>query len=80
MNNSIKLAVAAALTVAGSLSTVQTSEAMPLSPLLSPSAPLVQDIGWRCGPGWRANPWGRCVPNRRAGGYGRPGWHHGWRR
>lgn len=57
-------------------------------PLVKPSAaPLpIETVGWRCGPGWHINGWGRCVPNRRVyrayGYYGPPRfhrwghWHH----
>ncbi|CDX26211.1 conserved exported hypothetical protein [Mesorhizobium sp. ORS 3324] len=40
------------------------SQAMPMA---KPSAaPLpVETVGWRCGPGWHVNRWGRCVPNGR---------------
>ena len=40
------------------------SQAMPLA---KPSAaPLpIESVGWRCGPGWHMNRWGRCVPNGR---------------
>ena len=36
-------------------------------PMAKPSAaPLpIETVGWRCGPGWHANRWGRCVPNGR---------------
>jgi len=36
----------------------------------------VEQIGWRCGPGWHANRWGHCVPNRaRAKKVCPRGWH-----
>jgi hypothetical protein len=40
------------------------SQAMPMA---KPSAsPLpIETVGWRCGPGWHMNRWGRCVPNGR---------------
>lgn len=43
---------------------VAGSQAMPMA---KPSAsPLpIETIGWRCGPGWHMNRWGRCVPNGR---------------
>ncbi|RWC14877.1 MAG: hypothetical protein EOS52_10970 [Mesorhizobium sp.] len=65
------------------------SEAMPL---VKPSAsPLpVETVGWRCGPGWHVNRWGRCVPNSRViirpmhvrhwhpGFWYHGRWHHGF--
>ncbi|WP_246694314.1 hypothetical protein [Mesorhizobium sp. M2E.F.Ca.ET.209.01.1.1] len=59
------------------------SQAMPL---VKPSAAQlpVESVGWRCGPGWHMNRWGRCVPNGRAiirpmhVRHWHPGfWHHG---
>ena len=44
---------------------VASAQAMPVSSLGDSVAPTVQTVGWRCGPGWHMNPWGRCVPNRR---------------
>ena len=59
------------------------SEAMPL--VKPGAAPLpVESVGWRCGPGWHMNRWGRCVPNGRViirpmhVRHWHPGfWHHG---
>ncbi|MDX8444249.1 GCG_CRPN prefix-to-repeats domain-containing protein [Mesorhizobium captivum] len=49
-------------------------------PMAKPSAaPLpVETVGWRCGPGWHVNRWGRCVPNGRR--FIRPvrHWHPGF--
>ncbi|MGO8739372.1 GCG_CRPN prefix-to-repeats domain-containing protein [Rhodoblastus sp.] len=45
---------------------------LPIAPAVAAqtaTAP-VETVGWRCGPGWHVNPWGRCVPNRRV--YYRP--------
>ncbi|WP_319796783.1 GCG_CRPN prefix-to-repeats domain-containing protein [Nitrobacter sp.] len=70
-----------------------SAQAMPVAPLHDTTGPVTQ-VGWRCGPGWHVNGWGRCVPNRRfyGGGWGfygppridpwrHPHWHHGyWRR
>ncbi|TGP51163.1 hypothetical protein EN873_21075 [bacterium M00.F.Ca.ET.230.01.1.1] len=40
------------------------SQAMPL--VKPGAAPLpIETVGWRCGPGWHMNRWGRCVPNGR---------------
>jgi hypothetical protein len=57
---------------------IASAQAMPAAPLQGSTGSLTQ-VGWRCGPGWHINPWGRCVPNRRfygAWGYYGPGWHH----
>lgn len=59
------------------------SDAMPL--VKPGAAPLpVETVGWRCGPGWHMNRWGRCVPNGRViirpmhVRHWHPGfWHHG---
>lgn len=83
----------ASLAVVVGLGMASAAQAMPAAPLGNTTAP-VTEVGWRCGPGWHVNPWGRCVPNRRFyrswGYYGAPrfyghrhhhGWHHRhWRR
>ena len=59
------------------------SDAMPL--VKPGAAPLpLETVGWRCGPGWHMNRWGRCVPNGRViirpmhVRHWHPGfWHHG---
>ncbi|SFN76347.1 hypothetical protein SAMN03159463_00504 [Mesorhizobium sp. NFR06] len=39
------------------------SQAMPMA---KPSATSpIETVGWRCGPGWHVNRWGKCVPNGR---------------
>ena len=57
-------ALVAALALAG----VEAPAAMaiPLAPLadIAAASPM-QEIGWRCGPGFHVNSWGRCAPNRR---------------
>jgi len=72
-----KLAFVAALALASV--EAPAAMAMPIAPLVDgASAPLTQEAGWRCGPGWHADPWGRCVPHRRPPppAYGpRPGYH-----
>jgi hypothetical protein len=66
MKISSKILFAAALALSGSVAAIETATAMPLTqPAQITAAAPVQDIGWRCGPGWHVNPWGRCVPNRR---------------
>ena len=62
MRLTTKLLVAAVIAVAGATA----SEAMPLasSDSIGVASPI-QQAGWRCGPGWHMNGWGRCVPNRR---------------
>ena len=76
MKTSIKFVLAATAFAGTSLAAIEAASAMPVAPMQKESSPLLQDVGWRCGPGWHVNPWGRCVPNRRWG-YG-PRW--GWRR
>ena len=63
-----KIIVAAAL-IGATLTGAEQAGAMPLanSAAVAQSAPI-EHVGWRCGPGWHVNPWGRCVPNR--GGWG----------
>ena len=71
-----KLILTVALAVAGSFSSLPAAEAMPIDPSVSAPTPLVQDVSWPCGPGWRPNRWGRCVPKWGPPPYRRP--HH-WR-
>lgn len=75
----MKILAATALAIGLSIASAQ---AMPVSSLGDGVAPAVQTVGWRCGPGWHINPWGRCVPSRRVYGprfYGGYGWRHrGW--
>jgi hypothetical protein len=61
-----------------------SAQAMPAAPLHDTTGAVTQ-VGWRCGPGWHINGWGRCVPSRRHyrawGYYGPPRfrhrhWHH----
>ncbi|PBB98073.1 MULTISPECIES: hypothetical protein [unclassified Mesorhizobium] len=63
---------------AGTLMLSAGAQAMPMA---KPSAaPLpIETVGWRCGPGWHVNHWGRCVPNGRR--FIRPvrHWHPGFR-
>ncbi len=58
----------AAALLGASLVGAETAGAMPVAPVTgaAQNAPIEQ-AGWRCGPGWHANPWGRCVPNHRRG-------------
>ena len=93
MRSSVKFACAAAIAMAGLFATAQASSAMPMSPGPNGASNLTQDIAYGCGPGWHPNPWGRCVPFRRAPVYygggpyyggpynGGPRWGHpGWHR
>ncbi|WP_377296662.1 GCG_CRPN prefix-to-repeats domain-containing protein [Rhizobium sp. SGZ-381] len=58
--------LAAALTLAGA----GASLAQPVPRAFSPEAPqvapsrLIQQVDYACGPGWRLNRWGDCVPRR----------------
>ena len=67
----VKSLVVAGAVFGASLVGVEAASAMPVAPydVSAASAPIVT-VGWRCGPGWHVNPWGRCVPN--GGYYGRP--------
>lgn len=81
----MKLAVRTSLAIAAiagasafSISSASALPALPGAPATIDSG-VVQDVGYYCGPGWHLNPWGRCVPARRWGGYGYgPGWRRGW--
>jgi hypothetical protein len=66
----------ATLSVLAFLGISSAAQAMPVSPVQNQVSSTVTQIGWRCGPGWHVNPWGRCVPSRRF--YG-PRWRRGWR-
>jgi hypothetical protein len=53
------------LAVALALAAASSAQAMPIAQGDDVvAASPVQTVGWRCGPGWHVNPWGRCVPNR----------------
>jgi hypothetical protein len=69
MKSVTKKILAAAALIGAPLTGVEKAGAMPPANVsgVSQSAPI-EHVGWRCGPGWHANPWGRCVPNR--GGWG----------
>lgn len=73
------LAAGACLALAGAAS-VTAAQAFPIYDDASAAPGPIVQARWPCGPGWRPNPWGRCVP---AGGYydGGPGWgyRHAWR-
>jgi hypothetical protein len=65
------LIVAGAL-FGASLIGAEAAGAMPIAPdagAQAAGAPI-ETIGWRCGPGWHVNPWGRCVPGGYGYGYG----------
>jgi hypothetical protein len=81
----------ASLALVAGLGMSSAAYAVPAAPLQNTptqnASTSVTQVGWRCGPGWHINPWGRCVPNRRFyrgprfyGGYGwgHRHWHHGW--
>ena len=55
-----KILFAAAVALAGATS----AQAMPVTQGDEVASAAVETVGWRCGPGWHMNPWGRCVPNR----------------
>ncbi|QPC89182.1 GCG_CRPN prefix-to-repeats domain-containing protein [Mesorhizobium sp. INR15] len=65
MNRLTKYAIAAALAVGGTGTTVAASSAMPIVSITQPAgSALVEHVAWGCGRGWHPNHWGRCVPNR----------------
>ncbi|HYA79603.1 MAG TPA: hypothetical protein VED87_01570 [Methylocystis sp.] len=62
MKTTSKILFAAAVALAAATS----AQAMPATQGDEVGASAaVETVGWRCGPGWHVNPWGRCVPNRR---------------
>lgn len=76
----LSIKIAAAALIAGSLLSIAApASALPLSPgqPIGAASGTIEQVGWRCGPGWHMNGWGRCVPNRMRRGPGRcgPGWH-----
>ncbi len=74
----IKTMLAVAVLSASALAGASPASAMPFAPA-SGDAPLVQNVAWGCGPGWRPNRWGRCVPFGPV--YGRPFYRRRmWRR
>lgn len=64
MTDRTKLTWIAALAIGAALTGVPAARAMPVAPppAVSDPAPLVEQAAWPCGPGWRLNRWGRCVP------------------
>ncbi|WP_374545969.1 GCG_CRPN prefix-to-repeats domain-containing protein [Rhodoblastus sp.] len=64
--------VVAAALFGASLGGAATADAMPIAPVAGGIAAPIEQAGWRCGPGWHVNPWGRCVPN----GYGYGGGYY----
>ncbi|MFK0690094.1 GCG_CRPN prefix-to-repeats domain-containing protein [Mesorhizobium sp. IMUNJ 23033] len=59
------------------------SNALPMAnPAVAPAP--IENVGWRCGPGWHMNRWGNCVPNhpvfvRPVRHWHPPFWfHHRW--
>jgi hypothetical protein len=73
MKSTAKKLVLAAALIGACLTGAEQASALPLAQTgataagVSQAAPI-EHVGWRCGPGWHANPWGRCVPN--SGGWG----------
>ena len=55
--------------IAGGIGTMTAANAAPigLGAIGEPGGPLLERVADGCGPGFHANPWGRCRPN---GGYG----------
>ncbi len=86
MKRIVQIAAIATLGLPGLATAATSASAMPLGTGAPAAAPLVQQVDWGCGPGWRPNIWGRCVPEYPVYSYGwrRPvyyyGWGGGWRR
>ncbi|OCC02005.1 hypothetical protein BA190_26195 [Labrys sp. WJW] len=83
MKRIIQIAAIASLGLPGLAATTIGASAMPLASPAPASAPLVQQVAWGCGPGWRPNIWGRCVPQYPVYSYGSYGWsrpvyYYGW--
>jgi hypothetical protein len=64
-----KLVALAAVGALGLASTAALSTPANAAPL-----PLINASYW-CGPGWRPDAWGRCVPNYYGWGYWAPGFY-----
>lgn len=83
MRNFVKILVVAGALFGSGVAGIEVASAMPIAPAVgaqTATAPI-ETVSWPCGPGWHANPWGRCVPNRYYGyGYGRPYYHPYYRR
>jgi len=82
MTQIAKIFCAALLAGAALVAAIEPAAALPAAPapgFSAADAGLVQETGWRCGPGWHVNSWGRCVPNRRPFGP-RPWGPRPWRR
>ncbi|MFY9658882.1 MAG: hypothetical protein WAK01_20245 [Methylocystis sp.] len=63
------------LTVTAIVAGATAAQAMPLASSDSNGGVSpIQQVGWRCGPGWHMDGWGRCVPN---GPWRRP-WRRYW--
>jgi hypothetical protein len=74
MNLTAKSFVLAAALFGVGVAGAGQASAAPIAPsagIADNSAPIIE-AGWRCGPGWHVNPWGRCVPNGYGYGYARP--------
>jgi hypothetical protein len=82
MKNLAKAIVVASALFGAGLVGPGAANAMPVAPAVgaqTATAPI-ETINWPCGPGWHANPWGRCVPNRYYRPYYRPYYHPYYRR
>jgi hypothetical protein len=68
-----------AAVVAGGLGTMTAASASPMAigPFDGLRGPPIERVADGCGPGFHANPWGRCRPNDRGYGYGPPRGYYG---
>ncbi len=67
MQSKLVKSLIAAAVLGTSFIGLEQANAMPIVPGVAAHASSlpVEQTGWRCGPGWHVNPWGRCVPNGR---------------
>lgn len=62
MNIFAKAIFALAMLVGGAAISAGPASAAPPAPKAPAATGLVEKAAWGCGPGWRSNRWGRCVP------------------
>ncbi|MCJ2080733.1 GCG_CRPN prefix-to-repeats domain-containing protein [Methylobacterium sp. J-090] len=73
------LGLAAVLAGSLGLGTVASAAPMATGPLVAPDGDaVIERVADGCGPGWHANPWGECRPNRRPPPYYDRGYDRGY--